>query len=272
MLGRVAKLYPLYLLMLLPNSLELLKQVGDAAGDRVFATKFIKNAFLIQTLWSNGTSQSINSVSWFFSCIVLIYSGFPVLLWIKIQSVSRKMVLPAFVCCLMCIHFLDGVGALYAHPVFRVFQVFCGMLIPELPPIAYKGKLQFHIIEVLAMLLAISAYFWIFPEIVTLFDTAACFLLIYVLGQNGNGVISRILGSKIMCSLSKLSDGIFLIHGPVLFILGRKLLDKLDTEYNEMLTSISCAVLVVVLSILWENVQRKIWPHRHSRTLMKEKN
>lgn len=261
--SRISKLYGLYVASMIPDLLVSLRMTNAAKEFLGVIKKLLCNLLLIQTLFPNGTSESINQVSWFFSCLVLIYCAFPIFVRIKkAASTSFWTIIGTIGLCLIAVDLLESVDALYASPVFRVFQLFIGMLITELPGFCPQTKCRVYFWEFISVIVAFCAYACVFPQIITLFDTFSCFFLIYILSQNWGGAISRVLGSSFMCTLSKLSGPIFLIHGPVLFLLGRWLYGHLTWKHRGVMTGILCLILVIVLSVIYlqfDSVFRKSW-------------
>ena len=166
-----------------------------------------------------------------------------------LQKKGLWAVLGGMCACLVVVHLLEPISELYASPAFRVFQVFVGMLIACLPGL--KVYLPYkNLWEMGAVLVALLSYLCPWNK-VTLLDTAACGFLIYILSQNGNGAISRFLGSPGICRLGKLSLPIFLIHGPVLFILGRKVYAQLHCGHKGIVTGLICLTVTLLLSCVY---------------------
>lgn len=185
---------------------------------------------------------------------------FPLLakLSLYLKEKGTGAVLGAAVICLVATHLLEPVSSLYASPVFRVFQVFSGMLIVQLPPLKAESRWKKNLIELLAVLFALLAYFCLLEKSVTLMDTAASVFLVYVLGQDWNGIVSRVLGCLPLRKLGKLSLPIFLIHGPVLFVWGRQLYKTLTCPHKGIVTGGICLLAILVLSVLYLLAQRLI--------------
>ena len=253
LLGRLRNGYGLYVLCLVPNLCRAWPGAVESGALRSLLEKLFYNLTLTQTLFPNGTAMSISSVSWFFSCLVLIYCAFPVLarlcLWLR--SKGTWAVCAGLVGCLLGAHWLEPVGALYASPIFRVFQLLAGMLLTQLPAPELQKKGLRELAHWGAGLLGVAAYFCILQEAVTLLDTLSCAVLIYLLAHWRTTVLSRILGAKPLAFLGQLSLPIFLIHGPVLFIWGRKLYSTLTCAHKGIVTGLLCLGLTLTLSAVY---------------------
>ena len=129
----ILKLYDLYCITMLPYILiALIKIMHDRSFIELisFAKKLIMNFLMIQSIFPNGQDNSINGVSWYFSCIIIIYAIFPLLVFLDKRFVKRKVIRFLLILfCLTCIFILEPVEYLYANPLYRINQFIIGMQI-----------------------------------------------------------------------------------------------------------------------------------------------
>lgn len=250
--SRVSNIYILYVVSMIPHFIKAWLAITDG-NYRPLLEKLLYNLTLTQTLFPNGTAFSINSVSWFLSCLVMVYCAFPLLakFCIWLQERGTWAIFGSLAVCLVSVHLLEPVSELYASPVFRVFQIFSGMLIAQIPPLNIADSKKQCGLELIVLGACVLAYFRILEKAVTLVDTACCLFLIFVFGQNWNTVVSRILGCRIMQFCGRLSMPIFLIHGPILFLWGKPLYASLTCPHKGFVTGGICFAATVALSLIY---------------------
>ena len=75
--GKVRKLYPLYIITLLPIlALDIFNAVSSSSGFGVIIKELVLSVLLIQS-WSPAHSMAFNGVAWYLSTTFFLYFCFP---------------------------------------------------------------------------------------------------------------------------------------------------------------------------------------------------
>lgn len=142
-LKKISKLYPLHILttlyIALAIVLQALKNNELAARLPRLSVELLVNAALLQS-WIPSFETSLNSVSWFFSCMAFLYFAFPLIKRFikKVASVKKLLLVCAavFLCQFLIARLADANCDLsfklyltYFLPLFRLGDFFCGCVL-----------------------------------------------------------------------------------------------------------------------------------------------
>lgn len=141
MIHKIKKLYILHLICMIPY---LVNDFPIAYGYFVNGNKawqnyvidYGMNIMLLQSMFTRV--NSVNGVSWFLSCIMILYLFTPLLF--KVGSVIQKKKANAvfLIIFLMILCFLEQYDWTYQNPFFRVFQYMTGMLLAKISAIDFR--------------------------------------------------------------------------------------------------------------------------------------
>jgi peptidoglycan/LPS O-acetylase OafA/YrhL len=231
-IARIARLWPLHLLTTL--------FVVGIAGIPSFKA-LVLNALLLQA-WVpiQKIYFSYNAVAWSISTEVFFYLVFPLLIpsleknWYWKLFGSAFLVLTLIAACnsfglpLFSLNEVSAHGLLYISPLSRIFEFIAGMccclgwgtLQAKAP---HNGFWTFTLAEVSAIALTIVLLIYPFPfahpaigpaGLLWIMRTSAMpgFCLIIVVFAFGRGLVSQLLGSKLLEFLGEISFAIYLIH------------------------------------------------------------
>lgn len=238
---RVRKIYPLYIItMLLAVPKELYRSLveqGNSLGFTVLKTaaEFALCVPLLQGLFGVEKIQWLfNSAAWFLSCLFIIYLAAPFIIRslkrIKTKAgLSAALMLDALMIAFTAFAFGKIEEAtffdmlVYASPYRRVFYVILGMLLCLLrvnfsvKP-GSKNRL-FNVLEIAAATIGLAYFFGndmvgmrdSLGDLAYALDVTIVGTLLLVFSFEG-GLVSKILSSKPLQTLGKMSMYIFLIH------------------------------------------------------------
>lgn len=230
----VAKIYPLYVLMLLlgiPYHIMMLVACDlplfTAAADAVI--KFFACLTLLQSATGlQEFSHVLNGVCWFLSSLFCIYLISPILMRACKRNIKNsKAAVIAIVASVLCSYILAIVFEwmdrttrfdvlCYVSPYRRVFYVLCGMLVAQIYRFNQKnpGTAAFAYISVgFAMVWFILRKMVLsrIGPVVYIIDMAICICVLYGLALE-KGKISEIFASRTMVYLGNISIYIFITH------------------------------------------------------------
>ena len=276
-INHIKKIYPVYLAtIILGISIKFINSIFNSEFNFDFikheAVKIVVNIPLLQS--ATGMlffTHAYNPVSWFLSCLFIIYIVSPLLMYFLIKT-SKSIKYDIFLILLNAVIILGlahvfekielafdnikgipDVNALhYSSPYHRVFYVLIGM---NLAMIFWKVKDKkdffsekvINILEILTSFIVII-YFFIrnsLPDTSLyykyLIDVFLCSLFVFVLAFD-NGPVSKLLKKSKMQFLGNISMYIFLIHFPLIMFLG-----SLVEKYYSWTPLLSVAFMFFIL-------------------------
>lgn len=258
---RFANIYPLYIViyilyLIVYNQLTLKENIILAPIELTLTQTFFGSLFTI----------SHNDGTWFISCIAFCYLLFPYFSKLFSQIKSKNLIFIA-----LMMYGLDSIAPFVAHmfklnnvysnPFFRLMEFLLGLMIAHYFMNTSKkeckqGILFFSIVALISGIslmsyLGIGNYsyygFWTIP-----FFT----IIIFYMGTLKNKTFIKILGSKLIQYLSKISYAFFLAQFFVWDILrfAQKYLEILKT--NSMAIVFSLFVCSLIAIILYEIIEK----------------
>lgn len=270
---QLLKFYPLHLLTLV-IALVLDMRLGRACGIGVL----LSHVLLVQS-WIPLDSYHfvLNGVSWFLSDIVFFYAVIA-LLYKKIMGCSFRSLMKAmavvFVLWLIVTMLSPGESVnavLYTSPLLRVIDFALGIIVYKLysSSITEKARLSLKkrtswwttLIEIGMVLLLICGYFAYRYMPVNLRCCGLFYLiiplLIYVFSvvDDGKGLITRLLHSRVLLSLGGISMEIYLLHLLVIRLFGRAM-RSVDVQWDSGSPAyvMLCLVVVILISYVMRNI------------------
>lgn len=228
-LYRIKKLYVLHLICMLPyltRDLPIIYEYfinGNKAWQN-YVIKYGMNVMLLQSIFIKW--GSVNGVSWFLSCIMIVYLLTPWLLRVNKIINKKKLNLCCVVIFLIVLYLLNRYEWTYHSPFFRVFQYMVGIIFANISEMHYKYERQIKNIALgIAVILSLGAF--VLPpgnwSIVT--DTLAVSGCIYAAEDGENKYLKKITTIKPILAVGKASSVIFLIHYPIISF-GANIIEK----------------------------------------------
>lgn len=253
--------YLLYVLTTIPFLIRLILEGKSLAN--IFVKLFL-NVFCIQSLVPYKTSISINSVAWFTSCLFLLYivSPFIIIFINKFLKYKTSKIIVLLISIVLSV-LLSNFDKLYITPYYRVWQFVIGIITAYLVSNVSQDNFinnSSNILEIIAFVLCV--FFTIFPitEIVScIFTLLSDIVLISVLFYSRNGIISKLFSSKILNYLGDLSGNIYLIHFPVVALLGGLLKPYFVNSFgSSIVLGIILFLITLVISIIYKYLFEKL--------------
>lgn len=276
---RLNKIYPLYIIMLF---FCLLMYIGFALvqGEKGKIVNCLKYFFVDSVLLQAWIPlkeyyMSLNGVSWFLSSLLFSYMMFiPTNIVVnKIKKSSFKLIyvsLSLMFIALFCYELVCKNGGsnqyyTYVFPLYRYFEFVIGMLIAEIfknknLSHSKESKVVFSVLEVLIIIYFLVEYLvgdvfsikFGIDGVMAFAQLAVMSLLIYVYSFE-QGIVSRLISSKVFLVLASISFEMYLIHQPFQNAIGA-LFSKLDlTQFAAVATVIS----TIIAAIIWTAITKK---------------
>ena len=158
---------------------------------------------------------------------------------------------------------LSNFDKLYITPYYRVWQFVIGIITAYLLSNVSQDNFinnSSNILEIIAFVLCV--FFTIFPitEIVSyIFTLLSDIVLISVLFYSRNGIISKLFSSKILNYLGDLSGNIYLMHFPVVALLGGLLKPYFVNSFgSSIVLGIILFLITLVISIIYKYLFEKL--------------
>ena len=158
---------------------------------------------------------------------------------------------------------LSNFDKLYITPYYRVWQFVIGIITAYLLSNVSQDNFinnSSNILEIIAFVLCV--FFTIFPitEIVSyIFTLLSDIVLISVLFYSRNGIISKLFSSKILNYLGDLSGNIYLIHFPVVALLGGLLKPYFVNSFgSSIVLGIILFLITLVIFIIYKYLFEKL--------------
>ena len=260
-IARVARLWPLHLLTML--------LVVGFGQNRSFDALALNTLLLQAWIPVQKIYMSYNAVSWSISTEFLFYLAFPLLIpfleknWYWKLFGSASLVLALIAACnlsglpLLSMNGVSAHGLLYISPLSRIFEFIAGMCCCLLwrtlqAKAPQNGFWVFTLAEGSAIALTIVLLLYPFPfahhaigpaGVLWIIRTSAIpgFCLIVVVFAFGRGLLSKLLGSRLLEFLGEISFAVYLIH--VLVIVGYR------SQFKEALAVSPSADFAITVAI-----------------------
>jgi len=239
--NRVKKLYKVYIItMIFAIPADLIEKIirGQAVSSALIKTGI--NVLIMPTLLQSlsglmAISHGLNSVAWFFSCLLILYMVYPLLEQLNIRIRGKKTVVPALLITLILTCIFHGLFVMlesnyyplgftmdlsHGSPYMRVFHFFLGMLLADIlfDKISTVTGTKATILESVTVLATISAIvlgnrirFGEYMEIKNFIYlmTAMALVSIFALCHGG---VSAVLEKPVLLCLGDTAQYVFLIH------------------------------------------------------------
>lgn len=215
-----------YLLYIVTSIPFIVEAVIEGQNFAKLAIKLLLNLLCIQSFVPYNSSISFNSVGWFTSCLFILYALLPFILrlfdicWNKNKYL---LLIIGGICLLPNICMLRILPTFYITPYYRIFQFSIG-IVGSYYVVHIANKIKFHIlkfIQVIAILLMAILYVM---QVHTYFDELMMSLLSVILIISlfiiQKSIVSNILASKILKFFGGISGELYLIHYPIIILLG----------------------------------------------------
>lgn len=234
-INKMKEMYPLHLITLIisiPMRINFIMLNPIMGIIAIFS-----HILLIQSIIPvNNIYFNFNEPSWYISAMIYIYLFTNI--FVKfVRSVSNKKINPAH--CIIYIYIVQLIIALlvkgnrfeqwilYINPLFRSFDYLIGMFLGQLhlinkeKSISRKYSSIMEIGTIAIFLIALYNLKFV-PRYLEygLYFTPFITILIYIISLE-EGIISNWLGNKILLNLSKISFEFFMIHMPVIILVGK---------------------------------------------------
>lgn len=231
------------------------------------ALRILPSIFCIQSLIPFDTSISLNPVAWYLSCLMMLYAISPLLLYM-INKIIKKAVIKntniyiyiVYLFCLIMTFVCSRYECLYITPYNRIFQYVVGMLTYVI--LGKNAKCSYFKTNVVQLSFTIMFFIVCFLTykklyfIVVFLFFASSFMLIFI--KFDNGIISKLLSSKIMLFLGKISGDFYLIHYVVIKYFYCINKGNFENTLHWFLPGILCLIISVILSVLYHYSIKKI--------------
>lgn len=244
---RIKKFYPLHIIMLLITiSYTSIFNCKDFASALDFLGKLIRNLLLIQSWWPTDYFN-FNGVTWYLSMYVFLsFITIPLLILINRINKSKfgkcKLISLAIINLLLSfvlvyfvkVNKLNDEFWIYVFPPSRIFEYFIGMIFGSFFT-NYSVKKTKFISKIFYTFLEIGAIFILYEFTFNLYkipNTANIFhyrlnqylipiIILLSVFMTQKGYISKILSIRPLVYLGKISMYMFLIHQPLIILMGR---------------------------------------------------
>lgn len=270
-ISKIKKLYPLHIILLFPaivlqiysyhlNGFSALDILSD------LIQKIIANVLLIQA-WIPSSSFyfSLNGVSWYLSLSLFCYFMFPMICRQGKKMRTNKCLLETVVCviliqCIVGITFTLFMPEYvywftYICPLYRLGDFIIGYCIGRIFSNRKSEISNYTAIELIAVIAMVAAHViynvvpgtWWKSDLLFLSSSV---LLVYSFAQN-KGVISRILGNKLIIWIGNLSAYTYLLHQIII-----RYLKALD--FAGIILGISAFVITVAIAYMYRIADLRI--------------
>lgn len=244
-LGKIKKLYPLHVLMILPMLFLTIYGVMktengmDVESFKEVLLALLANILLVQAWFPiRDIYFGFNGVAWYLSVSLFLYFIFPYILkYMKKQWTRKKAFL--VILCMAIIQILLAMAAetllgkqsigntawfTYIFPVYRSGDFFIGCNLGYLfltRGFTNKKIVKSTILEIVAIVMLLCTYLFLKTDNIPLgIEQAVIYvpgvsLLIYVLAKQ-EGFLSKVMGNKLLVEIGNISMYTFLIHQVVI--------------------------------------------------------
>ncbi len=268
LIRQLSKFYPLHLLLL--SAFIALDVIRGYGAD---VTKLLLDIFLLQS-WvpDNGYNFAYNGVAWFLSDVIFFYVLFPTLYRAIVHATAKKSVTISAVAAgiyaaVIYIVPPDLVNTLvYVFPPMRMIDFIIGIIIYRLyvSPATNTFRrwtngrhslAKATFIELIAVVIVVSAYI-VHGHTPAKINTTVVFIpvlptviYLFAVTDSSNGLVTRLLHSKIGVGGGKLSLEFYLTHTLVIS-LGIYVLSKVNINLGYALTAGLCITATLAVSVL----------------------
>lgn len=268
-LKRIVRIYPLHLLTLLLAIPVSLYAFGNVIKGIVL---FGINSLLLQTLIPiKDVYFSFNGVSWNASDLMLFYFCFPF-----IVPISRRLSLKVFTLIIATIVALIVLSmqivpkehyhyVFYISPFFRIFDFVLGMyLYKAVQAMQYKPSYRFGTLVEISVVMFTGIWYWfgnvhsetLQPYIYSLYLWVPLSLVILTFYFEAGIISSKVLSTKLMCTLGGLSFSFYMLHHLVIRYL------KMANDYLKLDTAVLyslCFAVALGLAYLSHNYFERLF-------------
>lgn len=290
---RVWKLYPLYIICMLPVvALELweMSHAFTAAGLRAFAGKLLANIFLVQS-WvpDSEVAVAFNGVAWFLSTILFLYFCFPFIFSVMRRLQSTAAAITAIIL-LAAAQILIGFAApslesmlqaagliaqgskfiywfSYIFPLFRVFDFSIGCILAWIYLKAKPGKAACTVLELGTLILLVITHIvyirteslpsweaFKYTQIYVPFSALAIFSF-----ASAQGPCVKLLTNRVTLFIAGISSDFFLLHQNIIrFSIMFLTMAAIPFAAIKLIVPPLCFVLSVAACLIWAWLQKKL--------------
>lgn len=290
---RVWKLYPLYLICMLPVvALELWEMSHAFSPDalKAFAGKLLANLFLVQS-WvpDSEVAVAFNGVAWFLSTILFLYFCFPFIFSLirKLSSAAAAAAviiilaavqiilgfsLPALERTLLAANFISQGEKFiywfsYIFPVFRIFDFSIGCILAWIYMNSRITKTACTALEYITVLLLVLTHLvytrtetlssweaFKYTQIYIPFSAAA--ILSFAVAQ---GPFVKLLTNRLTLFIAGISSDFFLIHQNIIrFSIMFLTMAAIPFTAIKLIVPPLCFALSIAACLIWAWLQRKL--------------
>ncbi len=237
---RIFGLYPLHIfLMLVMIPLTLIAHPETETGNLMI--NVFCNTFLLQSLVpSAAVAASLNSVSWFLSTMLILYTAFPYMRRAVCRLSKVQALFAGLLACILAQSVIvwavysfvpdtDVIIALsHCFPLYRVFDMLCGIFLGRIYMISGEkisaSTVLLSVLEIVSVAsVALLVYVWARGNMnIYLSHAPVCPVLaslLVILFYVKKGIVSKALTVKPLILLGNRSGSSFLIHFPILFFI-----------------------------------------------------
>ena len=288
---RVRKLYPLYILCMLPiAALDLwaLRAASSTVAVTFFIKKLIASLLLVQSWVPNSSiALAFNGVAWFLSTTLFIYFCFPFVLR-GLKKIKSRSGLILMMAALAIIQFMLGFAAeplenillarglipgdgkfaywfTYIFPVFRLFDFSIGCILGLLfiRRNEHGGRAKAQGFELLSLLLLAVIHYIYYGSDSFLTGEAFRYTQIFVPLSGalvysfalGEGLLARLFTNRFTLFLGDISSDFFLLHQNIIR-LSIMALSTLAVPFSAIKIIIppSCFVITIIACLMWKKI------------------
>ncbi len=261
-------IYPLYVITMV---IYAIYNVANGADFKFILFQFLLSLTMLQTMTIKHWGI-LNSVGWYLATLFILYLISPII--IRITKKIKINHVKLYICVCICInlfadsiiiymkhgHYISGSTGLllgYTFPLYWVPVYFCSMLVAKLKLNTNTDMTQ-H--EIVILLLAIMGYFGgIYLgdncPLRSVMYQLICMVMIKIISLE-NGKISRLLSESKMNLGGGISSEIYLIHFPVINLIGRYI-DKQSNLIYEIYEGCLLFIITLLVSICYKRLLKK---------------
>lgn len=280
--GRIFKIYPIYIMSLVisaPLVINNLQKIGitGIAAIKNIVWKFILSLTLMQSIFPfKGIPHVINGVAWFLSTIFIIYLFVPFIL--KLNSrISKNIKTIVFLlivniiiyfCVYMTVWYIEYIKFAnynfyigYAHPMVRVLNFTCGILLYDLYSLLIKKSEKFKYFTFYEVFISLVAIIWwilgssftdkypvVLAEIINILISI---ILLFIFSFEKGGV-SKILSNRVLFNFGNISFEFYLLHYPVINLGYLFLYKKFgNSELSQVIYSLIFFVISIFIAYIF---------------------
>lgn len=241
--------YLLYIITSIPFIVETIIGGRDFAK---LALKLLLNLLCIQSFVPYNSSISFNSAGWFTSCLFILYALVPLILRLFDRCWDRNKYLLLIIggICLAFNILFNILPIFYITPYYRIFQFSFG-IVGSYYVFHIANKIKFHIlkfIQVMTILLMAVLYLiqthTYFDELIMSLLSVILIISLFIIQKS---IVSNILASKILKFLGGISGELYLIHYPIIILLGYRFKNLYVVS---LITAVKYGLVLYILTLV----------------------